>query len=419
MRSTPFTLGGYTETTTSPRRVISSLIIARRPVAPLDVHLDNNCVAGADQLTEFRGRHGAEWSLTTYHGQAVFPSPPAQQSSARADDTIRTGAARRMPRNRRLSVRTGLPAKRARLIVAVLRRDASNDCARAAKLPVIRKGADVLKAFSVICMAIVIGAGPAVAQAIDSTTGPVRELVEYLDENGKVALIRGARITRLVTRARMVGDCRVVFTQATDLGGTASVIETEAPLGALSTTVTVKPWGDKRAFAVKAVTSNGEDELSKRTTAGIGPNGKTYFLDMALSDSAVADAAAQHLATAIRRCGGKPLSAEARARDKANVTKQKAATDSLLGGGFSAEERALIVKTCRDVIRAKLRAPSQATFDGGAAEPSVFAVTDGNPMLVGKVEGQNAMGGRVEQSYMCSMEKFGKHYVPKTATILN
>jgi hypothetical protein len=277
----------------------------------------------------------------------------------------------------------------------------------------------LLKGVAFGAVALAFAAQTVGAQTSDSTTAALRELISFLDENGKVALIKGATISKYNTTARMSGACRVVFDQTIEVGTTYRVVtETEVPLGALAPTAEVRKWDGEEAYTVTAITSNGADELSARTTSGMGPNRMTYSVVMTLEDSSAAANAARRLNLAIRKCGGKPATAEALARHRSNAVRSTAMTDSLLGRTLSANERALIVRTCRDAIREKLRAPTQAVFDGGAPEPNVFAVTGGEPTLMGKVEAQNAMGGRVEETYWCKMEKFGNRYVPKTAVIM-
>lgn len=71
------------------------------------------------------------------------------------------------------------------------------------------------------------------------------------------------------------------------------------------------------------------------------------------------------------------------------------------GGGGAADQK--LISTCRDGVKARLKAPSTAQF----SQESIAGMTETRWKVSGVVDAQNGFGAMLRQRYSCQADKDG------------
>jgi hypothetical protein len=262
-------------------------------------------------------------------------------------------------------------------------------------------------------LASALAPGAAVAQA---TSPPaVISLREELLRDGKAAAVR-PRITILYNSwLNEISGCTVTVIQIQGTEYTRDSTISVVRLSDMSPEVKLDPFGDSStSIGIRALASNGDTVISQQSVLSFPksddrrPQSRSFKTRSLVFVSDAKDAAERirlHLSTAIRACGGKPITAVAKAtfdsisRSESVEVAAQAVADTI---------NAKLKSSCRDRVASQLYGPSTAVFTD---EEAFGKLSDTTMMVMGKVEGQNRLGGRIQKSYICSFVKYGNSWI--------
>jgi hypothetical protein len=261
--------------------------------------------------------------------------------------------------------------------------------------------------------AISLNARSLSAQVADT----IQALARFLEANGKTAAVLGTTAYRVNVRVRSADGCKVVLavTITSDgadvgFGGDYTLL-----LSQLSPEVSTKPWTDGGGNYTVSVenTSGAKDIRIRRKAETDSSSGVGVYV--------TGEASARRLATlwqrSIELCGGSPRSPAVKTRADSEFARVNERADRLTGRTLPDSLRNHLHQLCRSLVKEQLSAPSTALFPPDSI--AMLSVdTDESVMIIGSVEAQNPLGGRTTSRTVCSFEKHGLTYVPKTKAII-
>jgi hypothetical protein len=237
-------------------------------------------------------------------------------------------------------------------------------------------------------------------------------LRSVLATDGLAASVSPSLTTLFSTSFTPTATCRGLLQLATDSRFSTDTSIYEIDLRALSADVSVRLWrSGSEMRSVDLLTTDGAATISQSTRSYDKANKKAKFSSYnrariyVVSDNlAGAERLRNAWSRAIRSCGGAGLTAAAQAqRDSANT-----ANASYLAQMTGTDSVGVLVKgLCRDAVRALLLAPSTAVFSD---ETAAGLPGSTERMVLGKVEATNSLGGRRQQTYTCSYQKYGESW---------
>lgn len=269
---------------------------------------------------------------------------------------------------------------------------------------------------------LLILACPLNAQSSESSA--TSRALEFLKRHNAVGVVMGSFVSRISIEVTEPAPCEFSLAVRTSSRSGRTQAEPDLdvsalPLSQLSIDAPVRAWEQGGLFSVDLRIASGDSAILVRRTMGSRPpvQRRTYRTELVVDTREAADSLALLMIAAIRECGGRSLTPDAKARLDAADSAASASTDRLLGNSLSPEVRSAALTACHDQVRTRLRAPSTARFD--AADRASFTVDPKSDELtiLGSVEAQNAAGGRVGNSYLCVLEKIGSRYIPKSTSV--
>lgn len=211
---------------------------------------------------------------------------------------------------------------------------------------------------------------------------------------------------------KSIRGCELVLRVEKISDSTLSAHEYALDLVSMTPIVEVRSDQEGNFVSVFIKTSSGSDEIEISRENDTPQQGR--FAELAFPDRPTAAKAAKYLAGAIRHCGGKPRSPQAEARAVAAKSAEDSASALLSEESIPKATRTRLIKTCKARVRERLKAPSTARF---AKDPMITGKRGEGLLLLGKVEAQNGFGGYQQLTYLCSVEQFGKQWVPTTVSV--
>ena len=239
-------------------------------------------------------------------------------------------------------------------------------------------------------------------------------VASYLESHGKAASV-SEHISTYNTTFSPRGECVGRLRTVSNFDNREETSEYDLHLAELSPEIEMDPWTTGPLVSVFLRTTSGASAIPQTAERGRTIARVTEKLAFVMTDRPTADTVSALFSEAIKACGGRPRAADVVAAADARESAARQNLAELTGANLSAEQRQGILAACQTAVRARLRAPSTARF---AEEITVYA----NPkssgwMILGSVEAQNAMGAILNSKYMCSVEPFGKQYVPKSVLV--
>jgi hypothetical protein len=269
---------------------------------------------------------------------------------------------------------------------------------------------------------------PGLAQAPDSVQR-VAAVQQYLEHHGRAAYVGDRLVSRYEIGVTRVEGCSITVHKSAESASGTGAGETSTDLSDVTFSLKdlhaaprVQKWDSADIYSLNLESSTGDDVFVISGRASLHglkmekrPDERGAWTDLPFSRKAEADSAASVLGAAIRACGGRAQSPAGRARIAARRDSLKRTVDVLLGATIPAEQKAVALKACQSRIRDQLRAPSEAKF---SSEPTwVGPGSDNTLMIIGTVEAQNGFGGFRSARYLCTFEKLGEQWVPKSAAV--
>ena len=248
---------------------------------------------------------------------------------------------------------------------------------------------------------------------IASRTDATADWVDFQNRNARVAFITPGMVVKHDFVWSRRDACTIRVDDVTDSGRSISRSRYDIQLRVLDPVGTIfpTPSPDQSTTLAFEVTT-GENAVHVELT-----NSKASVPIWVIPEASTpaADSAKRLGELAIRACGGRESTPAERAAHDARRNADKNMAAALLGTTLDPEFKKLLIGRCQDDVKAKLKAPNTALFD---STTSVMKVPTGdNYMVLGSVEAQNSFGGRISNSYLCQMAKYGEQWVVTSTTI--
>ena len=260
----------------------------------------------------------------------------------------------------------------------------------------------------IVAILFLMGSTPLAAQ-----TDPIEAWVAFQNQNAKLASIVPGSVIKYDFRWSRRGVCALRVEEQVTSGSSISKSLRDIQLG------TLDPIG--------RVSSSLSPDLPATLAFEVPTGAKAIHIEAGKSkfslsiwvilepSSPVADSAKRLGELAIKACGGRESIPTERAAQDARQKATQAQANALLGTTLDPTLKQLLIRRCQDEVKSQLKAPSTAVFDSTV---SVMKIpTSGNYTVLGSVEAQNALGGRLSKPYLCEMEKYGEQWVSKSVTI--
>ena len=243
------------------------------------------------------------------------------------------------------------------------------------------------------------------------------ELQRFLSRSGKAAYEKGRYTATFTTTLPHHAGCSATLREVQEHDGKEDRSEFRLQLGALSPDPSFNPFPNQDPVTVLFYATSGKDEIPYEHTGWFDTKEPQDRVNLVFTDSATADSGAALFRRAIEACGGQPQAPDVVVARRAKDDAEQRETDQLLGNTIAPGDRAAILASCQDGIRAQLRSPNSAHFQEDA---SVTPQEKGEGWLVmGEVEAQTAVGATRLTSYVCTVERFGKQFVTKNPLLLS
>jgi hypothetical protein len=243
---------------------------------------------------------------------------------------------------------------------------------------------------------------------------PVIAWIAFQNRHNRVASVSPSYVSREESIWSLKDSCTVQLESKTDYGTLSSKTRYQVALGRLD------PNGE--------ITTASDEGLPTTLAFQVPDGSKDVHIQtdrnkfdlpiwvISLSSDVRADSAKTLAAAAIRACGGRESTTQEKDAQAARIRTARSGADSILGRIVAPEFRGLLVDRCQSEIKRTLKSPSTAIFD---TTVSVLRDKANDTFIVlGSLEAENALGGRLAMQYTCHMEKYGEQWMANRPLLL-